>query len=103
MTPRQFTYLSLPDQVRLIAPVARRMLFEGIDMSERVEASFLERIASVTGDQDLSTMAQTASDEEHALLWNRMAAAMALGIALGLMLRPELLLEPDATSLDRRH
>lgn len=89
-----FGRAKLFDQVRMARPLALEMLAEGIEYHERLEEDFIEKVAKLLDDDALRNLHDTGWSERVLSDWTtRFDAARAIGIAIGLMLRPEILLK----------
>ena len=92
LTRSAFGQLDLGQQVRAAMPFARALVMEGLcpETSGPTEELIMQRVAELTDDDDLLEFWEDGANEEQVIVWsNRLEAARALGIALGLMLRPE--------------
>jgi hypothetical protein len=86
---KDFGMIPLRDQVRAAMPVAHRFLEEGIDYGQRTDDSFMDRVVEFLDDPEFRRFNEHAPDAEASAWADRLEAARAIGIALGLMLRPE--------------
>jgi hypothetical protein len=84
-----FGILTLSAQVRAAMPVARALIEEGIDYGVRADDSWMERVADFMDDQEFLRFCRECSEQDSARWADRLEAARAIGIALGLMLRHE--------------
>jgi len=79
------------EQVRMARPTAIGMLVEGIEYYARHEDVFIQKVADLLDDQELRRLFDEWPGEECADWTARFDAARAIGIAIGLSLRPEVL------------
>ena len=81
--------LDFVEKVRAAIPEAQDTLLQGGIMGDPTPSRehLTARIAHLTGDQDIEDADMT--ENEAALLCDRLESAVALGIAIGLLLRPE--------------
>jgi len=86
-----FSDLSQLQQIQAALPVARELVLEGISTFERLEESTIDRVYGLLNDPRLEPLLNEMSDDHQGLIAEAVGAGMALGIALGLMLRPEFL------------
>jgi hypothetical protein len=85
------------EQVRYAKVVARQMLINGIDPTTYPvdEPTIIERVAEVLDDPRITRKWNSLGLEARGGLGRRLAAAVALGVALGLMLRPDVFPNSD--------
>jgi hypothetical protein len=90
LSTTRFQNLSLNERIRHALPIAREQLGEGINSRERTELTIVDRVARLLGDRStLAAEYHNAGEDRASELWDRLEAARALGIALGLLLRQE--------------
>jgi hypothetical protein len=83
-----FESLDLAEQLRLAMPIARALIQEGITSDPLPGRNLSEEVINLTG-SDLLRAWDDEGEDSGAALANGFAAARAIGIALGLLLRPE--------------
>lgn len=86
-----FENLPVEEQVRRAFPHARALLIGGINIGDHGDEDIVETVAKVIGDPTVGMDADGdgLSDKALSKLSSQLGGARALGIALGLMLRPE--------------
>jgi hypothetical protein len=85
-----FSMRPLAEQVRAAMPIAREMLTEGIDTYTSQARDFVHRVGDVVDDGgEFLNVLDKIDDAGLGRLTSRIEAARAIGIALGLMIRPE--------------
>jgi hypothetical protein len=91
--PTFFSNYSLAEQIEQARPVAYDLIEEGIDTIERVndDADLLDRVLRIlAGDRSNPTQfVGRLGEEDRATVAEIAQVARAVGLALGLMLRPE--------------
>lgn len=86
--PNPFQFLALAEQVRLALPFAQQMIEEGINVGTRGDGILPDFVGELLNDPACPKVFEEGTDEEAALLSNRLEAAQAIGIAIGLCLSP---------------
>jgi hypothetical protein len=86
---KPFQNYPLDEQIQRAMPVARQLIAEGISYGARRDLTTAERVQEVVNDPRLTAFFADEPEEECARLENWLAAAVALGIGLGLMLQRE--------------
>lgn len=84
-TLETFVQLTLAEQIDVARPFARDLLENGIDHHSSVGEPWTFHLSRMVDDEAIDKLC----DGELAVWSTRFEAALALGIALGLMLRPE--------------
>jgi hypothetical protein len=87
-----FSNKSTAEQVRLAMPFARDYIEMGINFGARIETTFNQDVGRFLNDEELSDTKrfyQNHTEAQGGVLADRLEAARAIGIAIGLMLRPE--------------
>ena len=84
-TLESFANLTLAEQIQAARPVAHTLLEEAIDSYARVDEPLTFHLSRLLGDDVLDRVC----DREIDAWTTRFEAMLAVGIALGLMLRPE--------------
>jgi hypothetical protein len=82
-----FTSLSPAEQVQLAMPCARRVIHEGITEDPTPGRAFEDDVLDLASDERLRKQWASGSESDYVPLARGFAAARAIGIALGLMLR----------------
>jgi hypothetical protein len=84
-----FCHLALADQVRAAMPVARGLIEEGINFGARTNRTYGDEVLVVLNDTRVNEVLDRLREVDRGVIYDAFEASRAIGIALGLMLRPE--------------
>ena len=92
----RFQFQPLGDQVRAARPLAQDIIAASLTIDE--SQSLMDRVIELLDDRDLDRMIDDNEDcEAVCVLDDRLHAAFAIGVALGLMLRPDAFADENAS------
>jgi hypothetical protein len=85
---RNFSDIRLPEQVQLATPVAKRLIIEGLDYRSEATNLLCSSVYGLTESDKMFDMLDGMSDEQRTQFEDCLEASRAIGIAMGLLLRP---------------
>lgn len=86
---RSFSDLPIAGQVRAAMPTARHLIAEGLSIGPRDDMDITDRVIELLHDSALEQLTKQADSDECVAMFHRIDCAFALGVAAGLLLRPE--------------